>query len=317
MALSKVTENCPRMHCDDSVIQTVLSQLKPHHIFVDTTWITVDYVKTLGLTKSSTAVCYAGFDWENTTCIEQSLEAHRYIKEHTSGQVHIGNYNGSYYFNWCAEFIRQYPKYFFDQRYLVEPNCEYLYLCLNRKPHEHRLFILDLLQNQNLMDLGLVSTPTRALDENLIFNEPDRDPETRSRNRNHDGYSLGDPDLWNRYFVNVVTETTIHTNVLISEKTWKPIIGLRPFLILGDYKVYEKLQQLGFDTFDDIFGTWYYDPEWQNRARSIVDILQNFEKSPSKLNQLWVSLKPRLVANRQRFIDFQLENLHKINNLNL
>ena len=50
----------------------------------------------------------------------------------------------------------------------------------------------------------------------------------------------------------VVTETTIHSDVLLSEKTFKPIIGLRPFLILGDQNLYKKLVEMGFDVFEDM-----------------------------------------------------------------
>lgn len=316
--LSKLRQDCTRSRCDNTILHAIKTQLVPNQVLVDTTWITVDYVKSLNLNQTSTAICYSGIDWENTTCIDERLHAHQYIKENSGHQLHIGNADGPYYFNWCVEFIRQHPEYFFDDRYTIPPDCEYLYMCLNRKPHAHRIYLLDLLENQNLVKFGIVSKPGELsqFSETLICPIEVDDPES-SNEKVNDIQSLGDTALWNKHFINVVTETTIHTNVMLSEKTWKPIVGLRPFLILGDYNIYKKLHKLGFDTFDDLFGLWYQDSNWENRADSIANILLNFEKDTSALNRLWLKIKPRLLLNRQRFVDFQLENLHKIQNLNL
>jgi hypothetical protein len=129
----------------------------------------------------------------------------------------------------------------------------------------------------------------------------------------NDIVSLGDPELWKQHFINVVTETTVHTDVFISEKTWKPIIGLRPFLILGDNKIYSHLKDLGFDTFDDILGLWHEDPNWENRAKSITAVLDQFQHV--NINELYIEILPRLIKNRNRFLTYMQENRHKIENL--
>lgn len=317
MILSKLSPlTSQRAICDNSIIQKILPQLKKDQIFVDTSWLEVEYLKKLNLHSGATAVCYSGVDWENTKCVDRRLHAHRYIVEHTKNQIHIGNSNGSNYFNWWIEFIRQNSTYFFDERYINTPDCEYLYMCLNRKAHEHRLLLLNLLKSKNLLANGIVSHPDLPIDESLIFVPNDGDGENNS-SRINDIFSLGDPQLWNKHFINVVTETVIHTDVMISEKTWKPIIGLRPFLVLGDYTLYKKLHEFGIDTFDDVFGQWYLEPSWEKRADAITDILLNFEKNTSLLNQLWLDLKTRLLSNRQQFIDLQFINLTKISNLSL
>ena len=66
-------------------------------------------------------------------------------------------------------------------------------------------------------------------------------------NDNHlanDIISLGDPNYWNKHFCAVVTESVMHSDVFLSEKTFKPLIGLRPFIILGDGGLYDKLKEL-------------------------------------------------------------------------
>jgi hypothetical protein len=57
----------------------------------------------------------------------------------------------------------------------------------------------------------------------------------------HDIHSLGNLDIWQQHFLNVVGETEfMHwDNMFISEKTWKPILGLRPFVINGQTKIYQ------------------------------------------------------------------------------
>jgi hypothetical protein len=105
----------------------------------------------------------------------------------------------------------------------------------------------------------------------------------------------------------------------LSEKTWKPIIGLRPFLILGDQNIYEKLHELGFDTFDDIFGEWWKnkDKDWHPRVDLIIDILTHFERDLSNLNKLYEKIFPRVLANKNRFKEYMIENHNKICNLRI
>jgi len=164
--------------------------------------------------------------------------------------------------------------------------------------------------------LGFVSRPNNSVGKITYTIDP-YDGEGNFQNPPNDIYSLGDPDIWSKIFINVIVETTKHTNVFLSEKTWKPIIGLRPFLILGDDQLYPKLKELGYDTFDDIFGTWWHKPLWQDRARSIIDILQQFGEQEKDLNKLYLHLHPRLLYNRNNFITHMNINHNKICNLGL
>ena len=311
-----------RGQVDDYIIKTIKQQLIEDQIFVDTSWINQAYLDSLQLNKTQTAVLYSGIDWENTHCIEQRVDLHQYINNNTKNQIHIGNTNNQYYFNFWTEFIRQYPDRFFDEAYLTEPKIVNKFLCLNRKMHEHREYLLDLFDNLNISQQGLISRPEHFLGNldqdyiNLIKLDT-----TEFRQIPNDIYGLGDPDIWNSFFLNVVTETTTHTDVFISEKTWKPIIGLRPFVVLGDYSINSKLQDLGFDTFDDLFGNWWEDSnewkDWRDRTNRLADLLESFfaDNTLTQLNTLYEKLKPRLIANRNRFIEFQQENINKIRNI--
>jgi hypothetical protein len=313
--MTKVNIKSLRGKVDDYIINTIKLQLPRDHVLVDTGWLEVNDVAVRLLDASKTAVCYSGIDWENTNCIESRVDAHALIRQKSKAQIHIGNSNGAYYFSYWAEFIRQNPDNFFDDIYTATPQIEKLFLSLNRKEYPHRNFFLDLLDENNLADLGFVSRPSQPIGK-LHYNVDPHDGERNIQFPN-DIYGLGDADVWRKIFLNVVVETTKHSNVFLSEKTWKPIIGLRPFLILGDYKLYPKLKENGFDTFDDLFGTWWEDSEWKNRARSIIDILKSFGKQEKDLNKLYLHLQPRLLYNKNNFITYMNINHNKICNLGL
>ncbi len=302
---------------DQHIEDTIMLSLPADCVFINTTWLEINDELISTFDKNKTAVCYSGPDWENTKCIDIRKDAHKLISDNFKKVIHIGNTRGKFYFNFWAEFIRQNPDNFLDNKYTREPEFKKLFMCLNRKPHDHRRFLINLLEQRNLLNNGYVSF---FRDKNpLILTENLSDIIRDTNNAvvdnipiSNDIASLGDPNIWNSYFINVVTETTVHTDVFISEKTWKPIMGLRPFLILGDYHIYDHLKELGFDTFDDLFGTWYKDNNWEHRATSIVEIL-NFYKN-ADIKQLYKSITPRLINNRKCFIDFANRNFNKLKN---
>lgn len=302
---------------DRSIKDRLISQLSDDHIFVNTTWIERDLELERILSKDKIVICYSGPDWENSCCIDIRRQAHSLIIENSKQVKHIGNTRGLYYFNYWAEFIRQNPQGFFDESYLSDPVFDKVYMCLNRKPHDHRIFLVEKLKENRLLDIGIVSLGVEnpmIIDESLPeVVELGEDAVAGKMPIKNDIVSLGDQRNWNRHFINVVTETTIHTDVFISEKTWKPIIGMRPFLILGDYNIYPQLKDLGFDTFDDVFGVWWDNKNWETRAERIISILKGFDID--SCNRDYKNLFPRLLKNRQRFLEYIIGNQKRIDTL--
>lgn len=297
---------------DKFIKDRIISLLSNDYIFINTTWIEKDPDLESIVSPEKISICYSGPDWENTNCIDIRRQAHRYITENSRDVVYIGNTRGKFYFNFWAEFIRMNSRGFFNDRYLRIPRFEKTYMCLNRKPHNHRSFLVDNLISKNLIDQGLVSFGDRliideSLDDIVTFGEQAVHGAMSIKN---DIVTLGDSNNWARCFINVVSETTVHTDLFISEKTWKPIIGMRPFLILGDQNVYLQLKELGFDTFDDIFGTWWQDDNWQHRTLSIIDILDNFDLKDCE--SCYQRIYHRLLNNRQRFFEYIQENRERI-----
>ena len=80
--------------------------------------------------------------------------------------------------------------------------------------------------------------------------------------------------------MNIVSETTTGSQdkgVFISEKTFKPIIGKRPFIVLGDYNLYKKLHDWGIDTFDDILGDGYKEKSPLDRVEWIINTVKELK----------------------------------------
>ena len=326
---------------EKKIIKMLLRRLPGHICLINSTWLGDDLQglkKFIDKTPCTEAAVYSGPDWENTNCIERRREAHQYIEDHFSKVYHLGNTNKGYYFNYWLEFIRDYWKHFDKKKYQTSPKLARKadgtvgqngkhFLCYNRKPHDHRVSLLNKIHNQGLENFGIISaiqTHKGYNFKNPIILDETHDKETlkiinewENQNEN-DIVSLGDAENWSRHFLTVVTESSIHTDVFLSEKTFKPIIGLRPFLILGDQNLYKKLKEMGFDIFEDMFPDILIslsNPEYEKRIDYIVNQLEKLTSlSHQELDDKYQELLPRLWANRVRLNEVIIENRERIDN---
>lgn len=137
-------------------------------------------------------------------------------------------------------------------------NIKHKFLAYNRKPHAHRTKFVAALKERGfdrygIATLGKNAWPNRKLDHNIYTTAAsntgiaDSDPATDIGIPN-DILTLGDPETWETSFLNIVGETEPATG-WITEKTFKPIIGKRPFAILDSPQAMERLRKDGFKTF--------------------------------------------------------------------
>jgi hypothetical protein len=212
------------------------------------------------------------------------------------------------------------------------------FICLNRKPHPHRVALVDNLKQLNLIDQGIVSLGLPGVGALIVDDRSklsasdgigDEMPslaageEFISKDIANDIYSIGDIDNWRNALVNIVTETEFSNpnlnNFFISEKTWKPIIGCRPFVSYGQPHLREYLKQQGFDIFEDlidysIVNKHGYDPEqYIQYATAIDQMLKKILDPYAEFN----NIKQRLYSNRQRYFQYVDEQWSKLINLNL
>jgi hypothetical protein len=221
----------------------------------------------------------------------------------------VGYVDGEYFFDFwavaCAKFFKAYTV-----EELKPVQLDNLFLNYNRKPHRHRIELVRLLEESNLLDQGCVTLG------NSQYTVGDKHDHYQSYGANdvvgdvgipNDVYSLGQLKIWNASFVNVVSETQYEfsKNVFLSEKIFKPIIGLRPFVINGSPGIYRLLKRAGFDCFDDLFPVKELEDEnyyngWKfNNHNYIIESLNNF--NDKNLLDIYYQIWPRLLHNQNLF----------------
>jgi hypothetical protein len=144
------------------------------------------------------------------------------------------------------------------------------FICLNRKPHPHRVALVQALisaglKDQGYLSLGLPGDLAITIDETFDvkqgihdeYGQLGADETWVSHKIRNDIFSLGSDNVWQNSLLCLVTETEFNNvypkNFFTSEKTFKPIIGMRPFFVYGQAPMREYLKQQGFDVFDDVF----------------------------------------------------------------
>jgi len=190
------------------------------------------------------------------------------------------------------------------------PKFEYNFLCYQRKPIDYRVTLYNLLKNKK----GIVTLGTQE----YSFNE--QLPEHNGYNDvggelpiPNDIYSLGNIDIWNKCFLNVVSETIQNLNTgtpFVSEKVFKPIIGMRPFIVYGHTKTSDFLKNLGFETFDEYFG---FSPKstYNESAKEIARIIDNLDN----VELLYQKLLPKITHNYENFRTIAKKEWEKLDKL--
>lgn len=294
---------------DKKVKSAIQKNLTSDCIFINTTWLEIDN-EIKSLPKSKTAILYSGPDWENTVC---RADQNNYIDKKFKSVVRIGNTYGDNYFSFWLDFVLEHlDSYTNFDPYNFE--IEKTFMCLNRKPHSHRVELIDKIErfiSDGHVSLGI--DPPIQLDKDVV-NKTGDNAVVGELGITNDITSLGHEDNWNSHFLNIVSETTIHTNVFLSEKVFKPIIGRRPFMILGDNRIYDVLHSWGIDTFDDILGTGYNGLYHTDRIHWIADTIKRFRRMED-LNTLLNTLQPRLESNFLNLIKAAKGNRQKYEHL--
>jgi hypothetical protein len=251
------------------------------------------------------------------------------IQKETNSQLYLlGHFDSEYYFNFHTQVL---PRYFLpyteSQLTMIKPR--YIYINYNRKPRDHRTTLVNILESKSLLEFGIVTlgkqhntySKEAVPNQHLTLNETAEDAVGNWKMSMefgipHDIHSLGRLDLWQNHFLNIVGETEFlpWDNMFISEKTWKPILGLRPFVINGQQKIYQYLRTQGFKTFNEYWP--HIDIENSEVHLSIVELIQYLVSlGPANLTDLYREMWPDLIHNKQRFDEFSQEQNYKINNL--
>lgn len=263
--------------------------------------------------------------------VDKLVEA---IKQSNIPYVMLGNLDGLRIDFWALVCDRHFRKYKVDE--LEISLSAKKFICLNRKPHWHRVRLVNNLIDAGLSDHGHISLGLPGDQAILLDTQFTRDQgitdeysnmgtgeETVSSKIKNDIYSLGDLTIWNDSLLCLVTETEFEfanpNNFFISEKTWKPIIGLRPFFVYGQHKLRNYLEEHGFDVFNDVFDYSEVDTNSNDQA---LQVSQYSQVAINTINQLqntkaqWSNMLFRLSKNKlmfHRYVDHQWKTIHSLN----
>lgn len=110
-------------------------------------------------------------------------------------------------------------------------------------------------------------------------------------------------------YLHITSETIFdaHSSPFMSEKTFRPILNLQPFIYIGNYKGLEELRRLGFKTFDGYIDESYdliQDPK--ERFAMIEKEIKRFsDMSMQELHDWYYSMTDILIYNQQHFLTFK------------
>ena len=166
------------------------------------------------------------------------------------------------------------------------------------------------MEQHNQNHLTLVSTspytrcndrwPINDLELLAIINNNTPNENFRNFNDIFGYYNDSAREISQQSVVHLVSETVFHyPNFYISEKTYKPIINKRPFLLLSSCGSLKNLRDMGFKTFSDFWDESYdsvYDPA--DRLVAVIDILESLCNRPfDELIKMLDDMNPILEYN--------------------
>lgn len=177
--------------------------------------------------------------------------------------------------------------------------------------------------NLNLIN---VDPPTRINDRWLLTSHDLKDlvsgPDSMSYKNFYDDFAQHPShqlsQLSQQSFLHVVTETVYHyPNTYITEKTIKPIVDKRPFVLIAPPGSLKNLKSLGFKTFDQHWDESYdsiVDPE--QRLLAVVNIVELIcQKSMSDIQNLCIQMSDVLNFNFQFYINnFKNNEISRLEN---
>ena len=189
-----------------------------------------------------------------------------------------------------------------------ETRIDTAFMCLNRKPHWHRQQLYDALQHKHLLDSGMVSLGGQAGQAVRLLLEDagacDLAPNggIEQNGISNDIMSLGHPGNWQRHFLNIVTETEydVSGTTFVTEKIYKPILGLRPFLVYSADGAREWLLAHGFQSYiDDFQDISELDLSQPANMVPFLEILVS--QGPGYWQEKYLDLRDKILYNRSQF----------------
>ena len=205
---------------------------------------------------------------------------------------------------------------------LLPIESERFFLCHTGNPMPHRVELYNKIADSGLLLHGYINL-SKVGGKSPQYIKEDNIQNYSQYDIPHDPYTLGDLNIWRQTIFTVVSDAFLfesgksmnptgrvildqpgnYGHTIISEKIYKPILGLRPFLVNGSYEVTKKFKDMGFDLFEDVLNITLDDLKTKQGIHdTIVRTLTMLASlTPAERLQWYTDLLPRLRANKQHF----------------
>jgi hypothetical protein len=259
-----------------------------------------------------------------------------YYEKHPNSKVKI--YNGHLFIKGYVDMMNEFPRVgnlgyvceLVDEKDLdVNKLRPYKFLCNNRTmTKSHRASIAYFAMKYELLNEGKFSFIQKINKESLLsiikhaipnpINEYIEQVEAilpyeldthelSQSEKSHFGVTNNKKDWYSDTYINLVTETFFGKNVFLSEKIFKPVSNLQPFIVLGDYGTLAELKRLGFKTFEPFIDE-SYDREINpviRMAKIEEEIKKLKNKSIEEIHNWYYSIIDILIYNKKHLYSFE------------
>ena len=205
------------------------------------------------------------------------------------------------------------------------------FLCFNRTMRPHRYAIANIALKLNLLENSIFSflnpsvsnsegitnvtkeyfyTPISNENINKILNIFPYELDTQKLNQDERrGFSSNNnkKEWYMDSYFHLVSETCFRTDIcFLSEKTFKPIANLQPFIMIGDNGILKYLHRLGFKTFGDYIDESYDTAPTVKKKFEIIEkeIKRLNNMSMDELHDLFYQMKDIVTYNQQHYLTF-------------
>jgi|APGre2960657404_1045060.scaffolds.fasta_scaffold00282_3 hypothetical protein len=204
---------------------------------------------------------------------------------------------------------------------------EYYFLSFNQYPHHHRVKLISELHKKNIIDKFLISYNPKFYevlggarydfenqlkdlgyidDYNFFISLPEKKVDFDT-NFQISGYGFEDVAVYKKSAISLISDTIFFKRQgFISEKVFKPIMYLQPFIIAGPPYYLQELRNMGFKTFDGFIDE-SYDAELDDKIRldKIIKELQRICEIPfEELKKTLNEIEDILLFNQMKLLSF-------------
>lgn len=217
----------------------------------------------------------------------------------------------------------QYKKFFIDDD-LGTFKLDKLFVSLNQRPKTHRYELIKIFLDRDVMDRGVVRFANSKEKWNQVLHDKKFAPEYfdkllsnapnifspfKFEDLHGDAHWSIDPYYLTALF-DIPPETKTEVN-LITQKSLQPVLYKKPFCSIGSANQNTVMKDLGFEIFDEYFDfsqetkdlmSVRTKPQMYAHYDNMLKDLWDMDDSPESLKSLYMSMKPKLEHNIDRFI---------------